>query len=81
MTDPPRDAKSTLQEWAQGRGLPMPNYVIAEQSGPHHAPRFVVEAVIAGVRPARGEGRSKREAEQQAAAEFLRRERIWKVEP
>ncbi|MCW5695479.1 MAG: ribonuclease III [Bauldia sp.] len=81
MVVPPRDAKSTLQEWAQGRGLPTPAYVVADQSGPHHAPRFIVEAVISGVQPARGEGRSKREAEQQAAAEFLRREGIWKVAP
>lgn len=33
-----RDAKTTLQEWAQGRGLPTPAYEIVGRSGPEHAP-------------------------------------------
>jgi ribonuclease-3 len=41
--------------------------VIAEL-GPAHDRRFVVAAVLAGVEAARAEGRSKKEAEQQAAA-------------
>ncbi len=77
---PLRDAKSTLQEWAQGRGLATPNYVVSEQSGPHHAPRFVVTVEVDRATPASGEGASKREAEQNAAAEMLVREGIWKAE-
>ena len=40
---PLRDPKSALQEWAQGRGLPTPNYSVVEQVGPDHAPRFQVD--------------------------------------
>lgn len=77
---PLRDAKSTLQEWAQGRGLPPPTYIVADRSGPHHAPRFVVEVGLRGLQAARGEGTSKREGEQSAATQMLVREGIWKPE-
>ncbi|HZP21699.1 MAG TPA: ribonuclease III [Bauldia sp.] len=75
----PRDAKTTLQEWAQGRGLPVPAYAIVARSGPDHAPRFEVEASVDGLAPARGEGRTRREAEQAAAAAALARLGLWKV--
>jgi ribonuclease III len=68
-----RDAKTRLQEWAQGRGLPAPAYRETARSGPAHAPRFVVEAVVQGLAPEQGEGGSKREAEQEAAAKLLER--------
>ena len=60
-----------LQEWAAAkkRGL---SYVVVERSGPEHAPKFVVDAVIEGFDPARGEGGSKREAQRAAAAAFLK---------
>lgn len=77
---PLRDAKSTLQEWAQGRGLAPPTYTVMDRFGPHHAPRFVVEVGLNGFEAARGEGTSKREGEQNAAAEMLVREGIWKAE-
>lgn len=67
----PRDAKTALQEWAQGRGLGLPSYRILSQEGPAHQPRFVVEVAVAGQPPARGEGASKRVAEQQAAELLL----------
>jgi ribonuclease III len=68
-----RDAKTRLQEWAQGRGKDSaaPVYAIKEQSGPDHAPRFVVEARVAGFDPVTGEGGSKRAAEQEAATKLL----------
>lgn len=75
-----RDAKTTLQEWAQGRGLATPSYTIVGRSGPHHAPRFEVEVAIDDLAPERGEGGSRREAEQNAAAATLVREGIWKSE-
>jgi ribonuclease-3 len=78
-TQPLRDAKTTLQEWAQGRGLPTPAYVIAYRTGPHHAPRFVVTVDVAGLEPGSGEGGSRREAEQNAATAVLIREGIWKA--
>jgi ribonuclease-3 len=68
-----RDAKTRLQEWAQGRGRDAgaPIYTLKEQAGPDHAPRFVVEAMVTGFAPVTGEGGSKRQAEQDAAAKLL----------
>jgi ribonuclease III, bacterial len=74
---PLRDAKTTLQEWAQGRGLPAPRYEMTGRSGPDHAPEFTVRVEIEGVESADARGRNKREAEQAAAAVVLRRENIW----
>lgn len=71
------DAKSALQEWAQGQGLALPEYVEVARRGPDHAPRFTAEVRIAGRKPARGEGANKRAAEQAAAAELLAREGVW----
>ena len=68
-----RDAKTRLQEWAQGRGLAAPLYRETARSGPAHAPRFTIEASVAGEAPETGEGGSKREAEQEAAAKLLAR--------
>jgi len=70
------DAKSALQEWAQGQGLALPQYVEIARKGPDHAPRFTSEVRIAGKAPARGEGASKRSAEQAAARALLEREGV-----
>ena len=67
---PPKDAKTALQEWAQGRGLPLPIYREVSRSGPAHAPRFEIDVIVEGLAPARGRGSSKRAAEQ-AGAEML----------
>lgn len=75
--EPPRDAKTTLQEWAQARGLPTPAYKIVGRTGPDHAPEFSIEVVVDSFEPARGKGRSRRDAEQAAAADLLRREGVW----
>lgn len=72
------DAKSLLQEWAQGQGLELPAYVEVDRQGPDHAPRFTAEVRIRGRKPARGEGASKRAAEQAAATALLSREGVWK---
>jgi ribonuclease-3 len=77
---PPRDAKSTLQEWAQAQGLRVPVYRVTGESGPAHAPRFVVTAEVDGKSAAVGAGASKREAEQEAAATLLVREGIWSAD-
>ena len=74
------DPKSALQEWAQGRGLPLPRYVEISRSGPDHAPRFVSEVRINGCKPAQGTGTSKRAAEQAAASALLAREGVMTVE-
>ena len=68
-----RDAKTRLQEWAQARGKESsaPVYMLKERGGPDHAPHFVVEARVTGFDPVTGEGGSKRQAEQDAAAKLL----------
>jgi ribonuclease-3 len=70
------DAKSLLQEWAQGRRLPLPRYLEVAREGPDHAPRFTAEVQIEGVAPERGQGANKREAEQAAALAMLVREGV-----
>lgn len=69
--DAPRDAKTALQEWAAAKKKGL-SYVLIEQSGPEHAPHFVIEAHVDGFPPARGEGGAKREAQRAAAAAFLK---------
>lgn len=68
-----RDPKTALQEWAQGRkgARAAPVYKTLSREGPDHAPRFAVEVSVDGVDPAKGEGGSKREAEQAAARAML----------
>lgn len=78
---PLRDAKTVLQEWAQGRGYPTPTYSERGRSGPDHAPVFVVAARITGLNDAEARGPSKRLAEQAAAEAFLRREGLWNDNP
>jgi ribonuclease-3 len=73
MIEPPRDAKTALQEWAQGRGLPLPDYRVVASSGPAHAPSFEVEVVLPGLPPVRAAGGSKRAAERSAAEQLLAR--------
>lgn len=70
------DPKSALQEWAQGKGLSLPNYVEIARTGPDHAPQFTTEVRIPGCAPAQGEGASKRAAEQAAANAMLNREGV-----
>jgi ribonuclease-3 len=70
---PPIDAKTALQEWAQGRGLPLPAYRIADRSGPDHAPTFTIEVAVGDTTPAAGKGLTRRAAEQQAADTLLKR--------
>ena len=66
-----KDAKSRLQEWAQGRGLSRPVYRETARLGPPHLPLFTVEVTVAGFPTVTGEGASKRQAEQAAAAALL----------
>lgn len=73
------DAKSILQEWAQGRHLPLPRYIEVSREGPDHKPRFTAEVHIDGVAPERGEGANKRAAEQAAALAMLLREGVWQA--
>jgi ribonuclease III len=64
------DYKTALQELAQGKGLQLPEYNVIGEEGPDHDKRFIVEVKVGG-QAARGEGSSKKEAQQQAAKHAL----------
>jgi len=70
---PPTDSKTTLQEWAQGQKLGLPVYREIGRDGPDHQPVFSVEVVVTGLDPCQANGSSKRNAEQAAAAEMLKK--------
>lgn len=67
---PPKDSKTALQEWALKRSLSLPFYEVVEQSGPSHAPRFVVRVRV-GEASATASAGAKRLAEQEAAQNLL----------
>ncbi len=69
--EPPQDPKTALQEWAQGRGLPLPAYRLVAREGPPHKPLFRIAVTVSDGPEAEGEGGSKREAERGAAAALL----------
>lgn len=65
------DRKSALQEFLQGRGQPPAEYRLTGESGPDHQKMFLVEVWINGGPFSRGEGSTKKEAEQRAAQSAL----------
>ena len=67
------DAKTRLQELAQGQRLGLPEYVLVEATGPDHDKNFSIECRIGGDLFGRGEGKSKKTAEQMAARAALAR--------
>lgn len=70
---PPRDPKTELQEWAQGRGRGLPVYETVAAEGPAHKRVFTVTVRVEEAESATASGGSKRAAETAAAAELLRR--------
>lgn len=68
---PPSEPKTSLQEWAQARGLPLPVYTVLSHDGPAHAPVFCIQVEVKGYPPTKAYGPSKRAAEKEAAKEFL----------
>ncbi|HZC04558.1 MAG TPA: ribonuclease III [Ktedonobacterales bacterium] len=75
-----KDNKSLLQELAQGQLSVTPRYVVVNQDGPSHDRVFTVEALLGEVVIGRGQGHSKREAEQ-AAAHAALQDPGWTVQP
>lgn len=67
------DHKTQLQEVLQARGWERPTYRVAAEEGPDHDKRFAVECEVRGEVLGRGEGPSKKLAEQRAAARALER--------
>ncbi len=71
---PPIDGKSFLQEWAQSKGYNLPVYKVLEITGCDHAPEFRVEVHIGNLlKKGVGIGKSKKNAEQNAANDLLRK--------
>jgi len=73
VPDDAKDSKSALQEWAQARGQPLPDYVEISRSGPSHALVFTVEARLTSGETATASAPTKRAAEQAAAKTLLDR--------
>lgn len=65
--------KSLLLEWMQAEGRPQPTYRVVDEEGPSHDKTFTVEAVVDDVAYGQGQAGSKKQAEQRAAQEALRR--------
>jgi ribonuclease-3 len=68
-----RDYKSTLQERLQARGQPLPSYRVVAETGPDHDKAFAVDVVADGRVLASGQGKTKKDAEQEAARVALER--------
>lgn len=69
---PGKDPKTRLQEWLQGRQRPLPSYELVLESGDDHAKLFRVSCtIIDPTLTAEGEGSSRRNAEQAAAAALI----------
>lgn len=65
------DSKTALQEAAQSRGWPLPEYRLVAEEGPDHEKLFTVECWVRGERFGAAQGPSKKVAEQRAASEAL----------
>ena len=67
-----KDPKTRLQEALQARGIGLPDYRAVSESGPAHQREFVMRCVVGELKiDTRGTGGSRRDAEQQAAADAL----------
>ncbi|MCB1500541.1 MAG: ribonuclease III [Bauldia sp.] len=73
-----RDPKTALQEWAHTQGYGVPRYEIVDRWGPAHETVFQVSALVEGLESGTGTGRSRRDAEKEAATAILVRERVWR---
>ncbi len=70
--DEQKDAKTRLQEFLQGRHLPLPSYLVVQVCGEAHDQQFTIHCVVSGVgKPIVGTGSSRRKAEQAAARQAL----------
>ena len=63
--------KSLLLEHVQGRGEGHPKYQVLNERGPDHEKVFSVDVSVTGQTIGRGQGRSKKEAQQMAARDAL----------
>jgi ribonuclease-3 len=73
-----RDYKSALQETVQGRGRPLPEYRVSGEEGPDHRKVFSVDVSVGGEVLGSATGRTKKEAEQEAARAAIEKVEKWK---
>jgi ribonuclease-3 len=66
-----KNYKSMLLEFVQSKKMSSPRYITVLEEGPNHARTFSVEVQVNGTRQGEGSGRSKKEAEQNAAQQAL----------
>ncbi len=71
--EPPKDAKTKLQEISHARGLGSPVYKLEKREGSEHEPIFFISVHLDKVDAEIGEGRNKKIAEQDAAAKMLKK--------
>ena len=74
-SDGGKDPKSLVQEYAQSEYKVTPTYQVLDESGPAHEREFKVGLYFNGDLKAEGEGKSKQEAETDAAQKFLEKKR------
>jgi ribonuclease-3 len=65
------DYKSRLQEFVQKHFSTVPGYAVVAEAGHGHEKRFTVQVVINGAAYGQGSGKSKKDAEQEAAGDTL----------
>ena len=70
---PPKDAKTTLQEYLFARSMGLPQYIIDKREGSEHEPIFYISVRLSNGMSASGQGRNKKQAEQNAATNMLKR--------
>lgn len=72
MHEVPIDAKTKLQEVLQKQGYPLPKYELVDAFGPKHDLTFKIALDVAGIGAVVAEGKSKRQAEKEAAVQLLK---------
>lgn len=72
LKTPIRNFKADLQDISQKKYKETPQYIVLAEEGPDHSKKFVVSVIISGKEWGRGEGNSKKEAQQQAAERALK---------
>ncbi|WGL96325.1 ribonuclease III [Arsenophonus nasoniae] len=71
--DKQKDPKTRLQEYLQGRHLPLPSYLVVRVRGEAHDQEFTIHCQVSGIKePVEGVGSSRRKAEQAAAEQALK---------